>query len=161
GREVPIDKQSKLRSGDEGECPAPLTLVKLRENLTVGLGEMKRGHRGRRSGRKALTIQPGIQSKIVPQRELHAPRVARTEDLAEERAEIGIGTRNTPVGMVEGIEAFRGELDRTSFADKESALKSEVEQIVARTGNGVAAGVAKSEGRGRRKSVGIEEMIRR
>src|ERR1051326_1631753 len=96
-------------------------------------------------------MRPGVQQlEIVPQRKLHAARFSGSEDLAEEGTEIRIGSRNAPIGMVEGIERLRAKLNGVAFAHAEPAIQGEVEDVVSRTGNGIAAGIAECErGRGR------------
>src|ERR1051326_476998 len=121
---------------------------------------MERAKHGRGAGRKPAAIRPGVgQLKIVPQSELHPPRRTGRKNLPEERAEIRIAARNTPVRMIERVEALRAKADGVPFMHTELALESEVEEVVAGSRDGVAARIAESEGRRCAERIAVEEAV--
>src|SRR5690349_17534187 len=98
--------------------------------------------------------------KIVPQGELQPPRITRGEDLSEKRAEIRIGSGDPPVGMIEGVQSLGPKLNRACLGDAESAQQREIEYVVPGPGDRIATRITEREGRRRRKSVGVEEVVR-
>src|ERR1017187_3320167 len=80
--------------------------------------------------------------ELVSHNELHAARLPGGEDSAEEGTEIGIVPRYAPVRMIEQVEALGAKFDGVAFVHGEAAVDGEIEDIVAGTDDGVAAGVA-------------------
>src|SRR5262249_21010027 len=101
------------------------------------------------------------QLKIVPQRELHAARISRAEDLAEEWAEVGKGTGDAPIRVIECVEALRTELNGMALTHAEAALESEIEKVVAWSWDRVTTRVPEREGCGRGECGRVKEVIAR
>src|SRR6516164_5530674 len=125
---------------------------------------MQRCQHRRRVCRKPWTTGPGITqaySEIVPQGELHLPGIAGSKYSSEERAEVGVGAGDSPVGMVEQIEALRAELDGAPLGHAKAPRERRVEDVVAGSGDDIAAGIAKGEQRRRRECRSVKELVRR
>src|SRR5689334_219824 len=99
-------------------------------------------------------------SKDILQSELHDPRVAGYNNLAE-----GIARRIRIQGIhaeaVGEVECFRPELDPLRFPHLEVSRQRQIELPCRRASNGAVAQIAQSAWEGRRKRVWIEEVLNR
>src|SRR5438093_338126 len=104
---------------------------------------MYRAQSRARAGRQTGTARPGIrQLEIVPQRELHASRRTRGNDPSEEGAKIRVIAENAPVRMIERVEALHAKADCVTLTQPEIARQCEIEEIDARSRQGMAPGIA-------------------
>ncbi len=71
----------------------------------------------------------------------------------------GVGPGNAEVGMVESVEKLGAEPDRRLFPQREPALDREIEHVVARAGQDVAARVSECARRREPEGVCIEEPV--
>lgn len=115
-----IECERKAVTIAPGERGAPIGVCQAREGLFARFRNVKRGQRCAWAGRDRGTGDPGVcHLEVIAKRELHAPRIARAEDLAEERPEIGIGAGDAPVRVVEDVEAFGAEADGAILVNRE------------------------------------------
>src|SRR5579872_5539085 len=120
---------------------------------------MKRRQHGGCAARQSGAGGPGIHLEIVSQRKLQAPGIARGEDLAKERPEIGVRTRNAPVGVIEGVERLGTKLNRLPLMNPESPFQGEVEEIISRTGKRVPSRVPERIRSRRGECIGIKKLV--
>src|ERR1017187_3532616 len=121
---------------------------------------MQRPEHRRWTAGKPGSVRPWIvQLEIVPHYQLHAPGLPGYVDSAEEGTEIGIVQGDSPVRMVERVEALGADLDAVAFVHREAAVDGQIEDVVAGADDGVTPGVAECVRRRRAESRGAEEML--
>ena len=92
-------------------------------------------------------------SEIESQGKLHPPWISRGECLAEERTEVGVRSRNSEVGMIERVECFPAKLNGFAFPHDEPPMQRDIDNLVPRRRDDVAARVAEGEWRGSRRTL--------